>query len=84
MKNLSPEQKLIAELHGQTHAMRVCINALITSMPPAQQQVFAANLQVLEEHQNAALLAQTVPEEVIHAFAAELLSIRQIPGMQKS
>ena len=84
MKNLSPEQKLIAELQGQAHAMRVCINALIASMPPVQQPVFSAHLQQLHEQQSAQLLALAVPEELIQTFAAELLPIQQLSEQQSS
>lgn len=77
MKNLSPEQKVMAELNGHVQAMRVCISALISSMPPEQQPVFAANLRVLGEHHSAVLLAQAVPEELIQSFAAALQPIQQ-------
>lgn len=76
MNNLSPEQKLIAELNGQVHAMRVCIAALMTSMPPEQQPFFAASLRTLAEQEKATLLGLTVPDEAIQAFSAALLSMQ--------
>lgn len=84
MKNLSPEQKVMAELHGHVEAMRVCVSALICSIPPEQQPVFAANLRVLGEHHSAVLLAQAVPEEVIQSFAAALQSIQHPPELPNS
>ena len=77
MKNLSPEKKVMAEMHGQLQALQVCISALISSMPPEQKPVFAANLRALGEHQSAVLLAQAVPEELIQSFAAALHPIQQ-------
>ncbi|WP_103018127.1 hypothetical protein [Alicycliphilus denitrificans] len=78
MKTLSSEQKRIAELQGQLHAMRTCITALLVSMPSEQQQAFAAKLEHLAEWATANALGSEAPEEMTQAFADELQSIRAL------
>jgi hypothetical protein len=77
MKNLSPELQLVASLQGEVHALRVCINALLVSMPPAQRAAFAPSLEQLAEHTSANVLGSAVPEEVNQAFAHGIQSIRE-------
>ncbi len=78
MKNLSPEMKMVATLQGEVQALRVCIKALLASMPPAQQPAFAAKLEQLGEWTRAHVLGAAVPEELNQAFADELQSMREI------
>lgn len=78
MTEPKPTSDMLMELSGQMHAMRVCISALLASMPPEQQPAFAAKLAYLSEWATANVLGEAVPEAVNAAFAVELQTMRGI------
>lgn len=78
MNALTPEQAVLAQTSGEVHALRVCIKALLVSMPQEQRPVFAAKLEQRAEWTIAHILGAAVPEELNQTFAQELQTMREI------
>ena len=80
MSNLTPDQIVLATIHGQVHAITACVHAMIHAMPTEQHAVFQTALQELGEKARDDLIATQVPDLLLDALDQQLAAIRSIPG----